>query len=676
MHYCFNCGKSIPQRAKFCPVCGENLAVSAVTEPTSQAEEKSPETSLDELIPDLAVYEELVNANFTLLNAGDDFRGYKILRMLNKDAEGIKYIAEKSGQEYVLKIFFKSSFQNMNTLFALQMRLSRLNKLKDAHTAKVVEVNQNHSPAYMAVEYVHGVSLAEVKKYNPERLSEELVRKLILSLIRTTIQIRKHGLTIGKLTPTSIMLNDKVEPVILSSGISYEEGDEREDVFVLAMIAAQILSKSTLYKSIYSEARLRDHKFTYIIGVSLDLNKILAESLHRNITQRYASLQGMHDALTRLPELANAEICTTVEQNLKSDTNVVNDDMMPKFRVEIGFWILIAVVIGLILMLFTTNIYTVIFGAQGDKLQYKGFVFGSAADDDSLNVVVNSALPRANSSGKTTYGELKSGQRTERIDPRRINSPAQNTSTSQSPIVQAPKPSSRFVYIEPGILAFGRLGDNPANSVSLSGYYISKYEVTQAEWNRYMKPAAVSTVGENLPVDNISWFDIAIYCNGRSEAENLSPAYKIRGVGVSRVITVDWSANGYRLPSEAEWEMAAKSGESYSYSGSDEATEVAWYRENSAGKIRNPGAKQANASGIYDMSGNVAEWVWDWYDANYLRALPTFVNPTGPATGTQKTIRGGNVMNGEGRALNLLNRDKGDPNRQYQFVGFRLVRTK
>ena len=594
---------------------------------------------------------------------------------MNKDTEGIKYIAAKDGNEYILKIFYKSSFSNMSTLFGLQMRLSRLNKLKDTHTAKVVEVNQTHSPAYMAIEYVHGVSLAEIKKYNPERLSEELVRRLLPMLIKTAVQIRKHGLTLMTLTLNGIMLNDKEEPVILSSAIGYEESDEREDVFILAMIVAQVLSKATLYKSIYSEARLRASKFTYINGVSMDLNKILAECLHRNITQRYASLEGLLTALAELPALEGAEICTTLEQSVADDTYAITEEAVPKARIELGFWILVIVVIALILMLFTTNIYTVLFGTKGDKLHYTGFQFGTD-DEDSLEVSGDMNLSRSADPQQTTYGELKNKPSEISTDPRRINTPAQSSTTSRSPVVQAPKPGSNFKYIEPGVLAFGRLGDNLANSVSLSGFYISKYEVTQGEWNRLMKPAAVTTVGDNLPVDNVSWFDIAIYCNGRSEVEGLEPAYKIRGIGASRVVTVDWRANGYRLPSEAEWELAAKAGELYHYSGSDDATEVAWYRENSAGKLRTPGGKNANNWGLYDMSGNVSEWVWDWYDANYLRALPTFVNPTGPATGTQKTIRGGSVMSGEGRALNLLNREKGDPNRQYQYVGFRLVRTK
>ena len=638
-------------------------------------EKAEPKVESPKPAPSLSEFQDKVNANFTLLDPGEEFSGYKILRMMNKDKEGIKYIAEKAGKEYILKIFFKSSFHNMNSLFALQMRLARLDKITDAHIARVAEVNQTHSPAYMVAEYVHGVSMAEIKKYNPERLNEDLVRRIMPTLIQAARQIRKHDLTIADLTLNGIMLDDKNEPVILSSAISYEESDEQDDVFKLAMIAAQLLSKATLYNTIYSESRLRENKFLYVNGVSMDLNKVLAECLHRNINQRVGNLQSMHDAFMSLPALTGAELCSTQEQGQIEESNPVDNDMVPKMRIELGFWIIVAVVIALLVMLFTTNIYTVIFGAKGDKLQYTGFVFGEA-DEDSVNVPVDNNINRPGSPQQTTYGELKNNNGTVRIDPRRINTPAQSSQTPQSPVVQAPKPGSNFIYIEPGILAFGRLGENLANSVSLSGFNICKHEVTQAEWNRFMKPAAVSTLGSNLPVDNVSWFDIAIYCNGRSEAENLSPAYKIRGVGASRVVTVDWNANGYRLPSEAEWEMAAKAGDIFNYSGSENPADVAWYRENSAGKLRAPGGKKANKWGLYDMSGNVAEWVWDWYDANYLRALPTFINPTGPATGTQKTIRGGSVVNGEGRALNLLQREKGDPNRQYQYVGFRLVRTK
>ena len=188
---------------------------------------------------------------------------------------------------------------------------------------------------------------------------------------------------------------------------------------------------------------------------------------------------------------------------------------------------------------------------------------------------------------------------------------------------------------------------------------------------RHMKPANVSTVGDRLPVDNVSWRAIIEYCNERSESEGLDKAYRISG----NYISCDFRANGWRLPTEAEWEQAAKAGELYNYSGSNDATDVAWFKDNSAGKTHAVGGKAANAKGLCDMSGNVSEWVWDWFDQDYLRKLNTYINPIGPDSGSFKAIRGGNILNGEGRNLSILWREKGSPTKGYPFVGVRLVRT-
>ncbi|MGC9362342.1 MAG: formylglycine-generating enzyme family protein, partial [Candidatus Syntrophosphaera sp.] len=181
--------------------------------------------------------------------------------------------------------------------------------------------------------------------------------------------------------------------------------------------------------------------------------------------------------------------------------------------------------------------------------------------------------------------------------------------------------------------------------------------------------------GGTLPVDNVSWMRIIRYCNARSESEGLEAAYTITGSSASSV-TCNFSANGYRLPTEAEWEMAAKAGKLLSYSGSDDPDEVSWNRDNSGGRIHQGAGKSPNSYGIYDMTGNVAEWCWDWYDPEYPNRLGTFINPTGPENGTLKVIRGGSVRNGEGTNLGILYRNKGNPDRGYQFVGFRVVRIR
>jgi len=615
-----------------------------------------------------------VDKNFTLLDPGDEFQAYKILKMLNKDKEGIKYIAERDGIEYVLKIFYQSSFQNMHTLMDLQMRLSRLSHLESSSTARVREVNQKHTPAYMAVEYIHGSSLADIKRYDPKRIDEALLRRLCLQMIEAAKIVRKHGLTLANLTLNGIMLDDNEKMVILSSGISYQNVDEHEDIFTLGTLCAQLLSQNPRYHIIYSEEMLRRNKFAYIGGVSLDLNKVLSECLHRNVSQRYRSLDKLEQAITKLPALEDSKISEAPSMVLP-DESKIGEIVLPKFRIEIGFWALVIGVIAFLAILFSTGLYDVIFGAE-DSSPQSSFVWGA----DSV-LVDTPELPTAETDSVrdpvlTPYGELRNIPGSERQDPRRI--PAASQETDSAPVVTTvPKaPPSSFVYIEPSTFGFGRLGENQAHNVSLSDFYISKYEVTQAEWNRFMKPAKVSLLGDKIPVDNVSWYDIAIYANGLSEAEGLSPAYRIRGIGADRVVTCDFTANGYRLPTEAEWELAAKAGQIYNYSGSNDPAEVAWHRDNSAGRPREPGSKAANDFGLYDMTGNVSEWVWDWYDANHIRALTTFVDPTGPESGSQKVIRGGNVMNGDGRNLNIMWRERGDPNRGYPFVGFRLARTR
>jgi formylglycine-generating enzyme required for sulfatase activity len=658
----------VPEKAKFCPFCGENIQLGeaevAATPDTSKQEIHSSEPT-----------PSLLNSHYyRLLEPGSDFKGYKIVRLMNKETEGIKYIAQKADRQYVLKIFFKSSMHNMDSLFGLQMRLKKLNHLKDKHTAKVVEVNPHHDPAYMVAEYIHGVSLAHIKQHNPEKLSEEFIRHIAPQLIRTAIVIRKHELTLTNLTLTGIMIDDKDDAIILSSAITFEVRDEREDLFLLGAILAQTLSHNTLYKTIYSTERLTAQKFVYIAGVSNSMNRVLGECLHRNIMQRYLSLEDFLSAIEALPPVENDELWTVQEKTSFAQMEAVNKVEKPKTRIEFSFWIIIILILAMLTVLFSTNIFSVLFGGKGETLQYIGII-NRADSRDSLSGDAAGDIQRSGSPLRTSYGDLKSGTGTDRPDFRR-NMPVPFTkSGTATPQESKPKHPVNMAYIEASTLGFGRLNENLHHNVSLSAFYISRQEVTQAEWSRFMKPANCSTFGDNLPVDNVSWFDIAIYCNGRSEAESLTPAYKIRGVGASRVVTCDFKANGYRLPTEAEWELAAKGGQLYNYSGSDYPDEVAWYRENSGGKIHSPGNKSPNSMGLYDMTGNVAEWCWDWYDANYIRSLPTFINPNGPEMGTLKTIRGGSANNGEGRNLNILWREKGDPNRGYQYVGFRLVRS-
>ncbi len=200
---------------------------------------------------------------------------------------------------------------------------------------------------------------------------------------------------------------------------------------------------------------------------------------------------------------------------------------------------------------------------------------------------------------------------------------------------------NNFILVEGGSFQMGSndgySDEKPMHQVTVSSFWIGKYEVTQKEWQEVMGSNPSNWKASDLPVENVSWYDAVDYCNKRSIQEGLQPCYS--GSGTS--ITCNWSANGYRLPTEAEWEFAARGGtqsKGYKYSGSNDIGSVAWYNGNSGSKTHSVGRKAANELGIHDMSGNVWEWCWDWY-GSYSSATQT--DPTGPASGSIRLLRSG-----------------------------------
>ena len=279
-----------------------------------------------------------------------------------------------------------------------------------------------------------------------------------------------------------------------------------------------------------------------------------------------------------------------------------------------------------------------------------------------------------------------------------------------------PAPPPGMVYIPPGVF---QMGDNfnegntnelPVHNVTLNAFFMDRTEVAKELWQSVR--AWSGSLGYGIidgsyyaaghPEQNMTWYDIVKWCNARSEKEGLTPCYytdiaqtvvyKTGNTDITNAM-VKWTANGYRLPTEAEWEKAARGGNTglrypwgntitgsqanYSSSGdpfggnSPATTPVGYYN----GAQIPAGVDMANGYGLYDMAGNVSEWCWDWYDVAYYGNSGANTNPHGPTTGSSRVLRGGSWADATSNMrCAARNGSNGVPSSGYYYFGFRCVR--
>jgi formylglycine-generating enzyme required for sulfatase activity len=268
-----------------------------------------------------------------------------------------------------------------------------------------------------------------------------------------------------------------------------------------------------------------------------------------------------------------------------------------------------------------------------------------------------------------------------------------------------------MVWIKPGTFQMGSPIDEPyrnryyevLHEVTLTkGFYMGKYEVTQAQFEEVMEfnPSELKTGGTyasvseldtaDFPVETISWFDTLVFCNRLSEQEGLTPVYTITNTfPVSPVpgdtiteatVSVNWNANGYRLPTDAEWEYACRAETKTAYNtGATMSNSTGWWSANSENRTHSVGELPGNAWDLYDMHGNVSEWCWDWRDEYPDGDAAT--DPTGPEekpAGENRVVRGGSFVTQANQVGILRSAYRGDqiPSLGGKNVGFRIVRRR
>ena len=233
---------------------------------------------------------------------------------------------------------------------------------------------------------------------------------------------------------------------------------------------------------------------------------------------------------------------------------------------------------------------------------------------------------------------------------------------------------TEMVLINAGTFIMGSPEDEPEreddetpHQVTVRAFYMGKHPVTQADYQEIMGMNPSHFKGDDLPVEQVSWFDAVEYCNRVSQREGLTPAYTVKGT------EVEWNRNadGCRLPTEAEWEYACRAGTTTPYYSGTSVDNAGWYSGNCGSQTHPVGEKQGNVWGLYDMHGNVLEWCWDWYGA-YSGSAQS--DPEGAQMGYFRVQRGGSWHN-DAQYLCSADRYRNSPSAQNCYIGFRVARS-
>ena len=564
---------------------------------------------------------------------------------------------------------------------------SNLAKLKHRGIVKVIETFEANGTSYYAMEYCGGGSLdALIAKRGglPEgdalryfgQIAEALSymhsqRMLHLDLKPGNVMLRTSGEAVLIDFGLSKQFNDKGEPessTTIGGGTPgyapLEQANYREDSGGKLPVTMDIYALGgTLYKMLtgkrppvasdvlieFPEQPLRDHK------VSNNVITAIRRAMESKPHDRYQSVAAFAAALDcasedtePLPEPTPnppAPKPTPVPEPVPAPTPQPEPEPEPEPEQPRRKWLPWVV------------------GAAVAAIAFVAVMLLQRGDNAQPAIDVPEELITAVTQGDTVAADEQPVQQVAQ-EPQR---PVQQQPEPEPEPTSAPEPvrphnnlpDIAMVYVSGGTFTMGATSEQggdawddekPAHSVTLSGYYIGKYEVTQKLWKAVMGSNPSNFKGDNLPVERVSWNDVQEFLR------------KLNAM----------TGKNYRLPTEAEWEFAARGGNSsrgYKYSGGNSIGNVAWFGSNSGSRTHAVGIKSPNELGIYDMSGNVYEWCQDWY-GSYSSSSQR--NPQGPNSGSFRVYRGGSWDSGAGRcrvSFRLYN----TPGGRDSYLGFRLA---
>ena len=558
---------------------------------------------------------------------------YRIRRFISSGGFGCTYEAEHVMLEerVAIKEFFVKDFCNRDEVtshvtvgtlskkgLVEKMRhkfideAKALRKLHHPSIVSVSDVFEENGTAYFVMDYVEGRSLREIVDQEGP-LTEERAVRYIRQVAKALQHVHDNNRLHLDIKPGNIMINLEDRPVLIDFGASkqYDEFDG-ENTSTLMGKTPGYAPPEQMSNSVVKFSPAID---IYSLGATL--YKLLT-----GITPLDVNLRISGEELAPLP----ASISVTT-RNTVSTAMEINKNKRPQSLAEF-------------LSLLDTTLVS------------KG------AKDETTIIEVKEKTEGATG--------------TPNVEPMvPLTKPTERQTQKPEPSVKVLPPELQYeidsedcfcemIFVSGGSFTMGASvsdtyafnDERPAHQVELSNFYIGKYLITQAQWVKIMGTNPSRIKGTDLPVENISWNDVQEFLIKL----NVSTGKK------------------YRLPTEAEWEYAARGGcksQRFKYSGSDDINKVAWYRGNAEGKTHPVGSKAPNELGIYDMTGNVYEWCQDFYSSRYYEGAPS-QNPRGISSGLHHVLRGGSYHT-DVDFCHISNRNYNRPGRRYSYYGIRLA---
>ena len=544
----------------------------------------------------------------------------------------------------------------------------RLSQLNNHYIVRVHTYFEELGTSFYVMDYLQGESLSARMKRTGRPLTEAEALRYLSQVLDALAEVHAQNIWHLDLKPANIMVNERDEAVLIDFGASkqlqsvdgYTISTSQNVAYTQGYAPLELVSgdmkKFGSWTDLYSLGATLYALFTMTTpptaaaimddglpalpsSLSASTRELIAWLMQPAMSRRPQSVQEVQDKLHLPLSTPTPKSVPEVEVTVEEDKSEEQKEITQSSQVE---------------------------EAKEEKISPVAQKASSSSWGLLLGIAVVIAVITGVAVNKCSGGEGDSAEEPiidsivrSKVDTVRADTPVATLDVPKDCPEVIKKLAANMVYVEGGAFTMGATAEQgsdadddekPAHQVTLKGFYIGKYEVTQAEWKAVMGENPSKYKGDNLPVDKVSWNDCQEFIRKLNEL----------------------TGKNFRLPTEAEWEYAARGGRrSYGakYAGDNDIDNVAWYGGNSNSTTHPVGTKRANELGLYDMTGNVMEWCQDWY-GDYSSSAQT--NPTGPGSGLKRVLRGGSWHYFAGDCR-LSCRGNINPDGRFIDCGLRLV---